>query len=966
MTLPADKPGAVVLLLAAGIIAALIGVVFSFSPRVQAHPCAFGGTDMHQDFQTRSVSCSAPTHQDIHEHTIEVDGGRDRELVFKAYLPDETKYYDNANDSIVIRFHRSFDLPDALTLTESGNNLITIGRSGSTGTVPIKNQGRAIPNDNTKELTFDGATDFPDKDNPALSSAEYITITIKAGTGIETPETPQGFDNFEDEKPYEVFISFVNGDTQDEEIQAQDKNYVIVKNPISSTVPNAAVRVELHTHAEETISTTDDIVVDFSGPSADSGFILPSFISTSRIQVRYTEEGGAPKNFNPSEVLLQGERVIFPVPLKGDDTRIAFSGDYTITFSNLARVKNPFSAGIKTIKVSSFVIGDEEDIIEAVVRRTTTVDPQTGPRGSEFTLEGKGYAAGTVTVYHDANTPPNQEREIDPGETLASVKTVRGAFSVKLTARGKLGEANYEVTARDSEGEEVSIPFIIRSSMSFEPLTVSHGSSLTIIISDWEEERNDVVAVQIAGKRVFIADAYEYDTCIDHPNSPPRDPQGRVTLTVPVPTEIPPGEQTVAVFDHAQLDYSYMSTPVIKRDCHGLTDAEKGNFLRELTQTEIKDDPIALTKATVEIEGLPLTLTPSTAARGQRVTITGSGFSSSVRGSNHIDSVWIGGKRVDNDNSGFVVGSNGDIAFTVTVPLDVANGPNEVLIEGDDHALGQAVLTVPQATIVLNPSMGQRGADFTISGSGFIANSVVLITYGAGVGAPQEETQLELALADNQGRFELLFQVPFAAAVGKRHLVKAVGESSNGGVTATVEAEASHLIPWANITTTPDSVSPGDRLSISGQNLPSFARVGPITIEGIQVLGKAGAATDENGSFETDVLVPNLDFGDQTLVVHVEEVVVPHIIVVAPPPLSGPPSQVFKELIRDGSLSAIWHYDNATQSWSVFDPLLSGETASLNDLAVVASGDIVWVNLIRPQQFQGAELTAGWNLIALK
>ncbi|MYC37895.1 MAG: hypothetical protein F4X66_13430 [Chloroflexi bacterium] len=917
---------------------------------------------MHQDFQARPVPCSAPTHQDIHEHTIEVDGGRHRELVFKAYVPNDPKFYNAENDSIVITFHRSFDLPDTATLAamiRETQDLITVDDNGSNNNADAQNVD-AVAVDGKKLMLTGGTHNGTD---PTVEAGEYITIKIKAGAGIETPETPQGFDNFEDEKPYEVFISFVNGDTPNEEIRAEDKNFVIVKNPISSTVPSAAVRVELHTHAEEIISTTDDIVVDFSGPSADSGFILPSFISTSRIQVRYTDESdGKPKNFNPSEVLLQGERVIFPVPLKGDDARIAFSGDYTITFSNLARVKNPFSAGIKTIKVSSFVIGDEEDIIEAVVRRTTTVDPQTGPRGSEFTLDGKGYAAGTVTIYHDANG----DKGINPGETLASVRTVRGAFSVKLTAQGKPGEARYEVTARDSEGEEVSKEFNIRSSMSFEPPTVSHTSSLTIVISDWEEERNDVVAVQIAGKRVFIADAEEYAHCIDHPDSPPRDAQGRVTLTVKVPTDIPPGEQTVAVFDHAQLDYSYMGDPVIKPACQSPTGTGKGSFLRKLTQTEIKDDPIALTKATVEIEGLPLTLTPSTAARGQRVTITGSGFSSSVRGSNHIDSVWIGGKRVDDDHSGFVVGSNGDIAFTVTVPLDVANGPNEVLIEGDDHALGQAVLTVPQATIVLDPSMGQRGTDFTISGSGFIANSVVLITYGAGVGAPQEETQFELDLADSQGRFELPFQVPFTAAVGKRHLVKAVGESSNRGVITSVEAEASHLIPWADIVTTPDSVSPGDRLTISGQNLPSFARVGPITIEGIQVLGKAGAATDENGSFETDVLVPNLEFGDQTLVIQVAEVVVPHIIVVAPPPLSGPPSQVFKELIRDGSLSSVWHYDNATQSWSVFDPLLSGEMASLNDLAVVDRGDIVWVNLIRPQQFQGAELTAGWNLIALK
>ena len=198
------------------------------------------------------------------------------------------------------------------------------------------------------------------------------------------------------------------------------------------------------------------------------------------------------------------------------------------------------------------MIGDEEDIVETVVRRTTTVNPQEGARGSEFTLEGKGYATGTVTVYHDAD----DDKNIDPGETLASVKAVRGAFRTKLTAGGNPGEAQYRVRTRDSEGVEVSKEFNIRSSMSFEPLTAGLGSSLTIIISDWKEEREEVVAVQIAGKPLIVAEAIEYEKCIEHPDAARRDSQGKVTLTVNVPSDIPPGEQTVAVYDHDQLDYS--------------------------------------------------------------------------------------------------------------------------------------------------------------------------------------------------------------------------------------------------------------------------------------------------------------------------------------------------------------------------------------------------------------------------
>ena len=931
--------------LCGALLAALLSVGVFAPPGAGAHNCE-SDADEHTDFQGSVVACNQPGHQKVHRNFSEpLGGGRDRELVFKAYVPDDTVPFGDADDSIVLTL-KDFFIPETLALTDSGNNpLISIEDSGDDDAV---NLTTGVTSDG-EDLILTGGTHR--NGSSTIEAGEFITITIKKGTGILTPEIPRGFDNPAD--GYPVTITFVDGGGSQSYI-AKDENIVVVENPISSDVPSATVRIVLVTYAEAEIGSSQEITVDFSGPSGDSEFIVPASISNTRVTILPEREN----SFNPSEILVQGARVTLTIPPQTSTTpaRRIPQGEYTITFSQSANIRNPYSAGNRIIEVSSTAPGDAEDEITAVIRRTTTVKPLEGPRGSEFTLEGRGYAKGTVTVY-DGN-----DETIDAEETLASVKTILGSFSVRLKARGQPGDPMYTVRTKDSYGADDSVEFTIASSMSFEPSTVSVGSELKITISDWEEDENEeVAAVRIAGQQTNAPEIkiIEYESCVDHIGLEEANDDGTVSLGVIVPSSVPPGEQTVSVYDHTQLEhFDKDDNRISKGRCMG--DGDKVGATGNEVTARLKDEPEAIATETIEIveRSVSLSLSPETVARGQKVTVTGFGFSSVAGGGNPIDSVRIGGIEVVGDYSGVEVGSAGDFALIVTVPMDIAAGSHDVRVEGRDGTLAQGTLMIAEATIALDPAEGQRGTEFKVTGRGFIPREVVVLTYGP-EGSPYGN---DIVLADDQGNFELTFTVPQTAKVGTSHRVRAVAEAG----AATVDAEASHLVPGVAITTSPESVSPGDRLTIRAQNLPSFTQVEAIRIGDIQVFRDSGVATDETGSLETDVLVPNLGFGDHILLIQVGEVRVTHIVKVTPPPLSGPPGQVFKYLIGEGILLTVWRYDNATQSWSLFDPSLPTEMTELNDLTEVSSGDVVWIKLSKPQYFQGNDLAGGWNLIALK
>ena len=407
-------------------------------------------------------------------------------------------------------------------------------------------------------------------------------------------------------------------------------------------------------------------------------------------------------------------------------------GEYTITFSNLAGIKNPYSAGNRVIKVLSYIEGDGRDEITAVIKRSTKITPEEGPRGSEFTLDGRGYAKGTVTIYHDAD----DNGLIDAGETITSVETNRGAFRVTLTAHGIPGEPQYKVKAKDSRGVDDEVVFDIIAGISFQPVPARVGAPLKITISDWESDfAPEVAAVSIAGREAYVAEVIEYRNCFDYTGAfQPHEVYKTVSLEIEVPTYVPPGKQAVSVYGPDQLQLTYEDEDNGSPDAGNPSclnfDGVWGSRTGKKMMVNIKKEPNPIVTETILVVEQNLTLTPDTAARGQRVTITGSGFTRAARGEDHIANVWIGGKPVVDDHSELEVGSAGEFAFTVTVPLDIPDGRHEVLLEGNDDTLGRGTLTIPEATLSLDREQSQQDTELKIIGSGFIANEVVLLTYG--------------------------------------------------------------------------------------------------------------------------------------------------------------------------------------------------------------------------------------------
>ena len=310
--------------------------------------------------------------------------------------------------------------------------------------------------------------------------------------------------------------------------------------------------------------------------------------------------------------------------------------------------------------------------------------------------------------------------------------------------------------------------------------------------------------------------------------------------------------------------------------------------------------------------------------------------------------------------------SNGKLADSFHVPFGLKPGTYRLVVRDEGNRVGEANLTIPKPMIMLDPDMGQRGETVVVEGENFPAEDLVTVRY-RGVAVASSST-------DTVGQFRATFTVPITAPIGATHEVMARSENKGDGSTvdgvtrATLSATADHVVPDETLELSPDTVAAGGRLTVTGGNLPLFTPV-TVRIGGIAAAGRAigeDDASDGTGRYERVILVPQLTPGTHTveLTAHArnEDISVARFVDIADI-VTRPTDEVFEDQIMAGQLVVVWRYDNATATWASFDP---NAPAELNDLTLVSTNDIVWVEVSEGVEFQGGNLYAGWNLITLE
>ena len=824
---------------------------------------------------------------------------------------------------------------------EAGINMLAATWSHSQGADDYTVQWRAMAatdwsegattTDNFYDITgLTGGTTYWVRVRPNMEGAEESRFTAVRGTPDSPAPKPEPGVKLEDG----VTLSSMNADT--------------------------AVRVVVGATAGSVIRGGNDIEITMSGFQFPDGGIDEDEVIVQ----------GAGSSFygNPQDISVSGSKITVTIPTKvigaggaAVDTQLD-AGVYQVTFKQNAGLKTPTSSGTKTVTVDDGDATDEEFDVSIVTH--VSVKPSWASRGDAVTVTGKGInASGTATVHltdmkiTDKTKGSDLTDELvlgtasmDGGAAVVEVDTSSSRFDAGAVAATKDDDAKgtNTIVMVDAGGNIVGSAVIgITPTVSLDVTEVRRSGLMEITVSDWYY--GDVYDVKVNGIQVNLPDGRDEGSEADDWEVQSVGSDNKETFDVIVDRSVRLGTMQVVVY--------------------GETKDQQGTVTSQDKHSQ-----------TVDVGVFDLSVNPTTAVSDQVIRIEGSGFLSRAC----ITSITVGERSIDEATNGDDVSedsrdcvdtdSNGKLADSFRVPLGLKPGTYRLVVRDDGNRVGEADLEIAKPTIVLDPVMSQRGDTVTVVGSNFPAEDLITVSYvpeGATRGIP-----VASASSDTVGKWRATFTVPVTAPIGAEHEVVAQSQDKGDGSEvegfnfnrADLNAKAIHEVPDETLEVSPDIVAAGQRLTVTGGNLPLFTPVSVI-IGGIRAAGRVigeDDASDGSGRYQRVILVPQLQPGTHTveLIAHArnEDISVARFVEISDI-VTRPTDEVFAGQIAAGQLLVVWRYDNATSTWASYNPTAPAE---INDLIEVSTDDIVWVEVTENVEFQGQTLFAGWNLISLE
>ena len=636
----------------------------------------------------------------------------------------------------------------------------------------------------------------------------------------------------------------------------------------------------------------------------DTGFVLPEAIADSSVDIASDDFDGSPNN-----VLVSGEKVTMTVPTvraNGDPQMADVMGNYTIRIKQSAGITNPAAGGEKTVKWQENAPDGDKKEAKVTIERVITLSKKDGTRGTESTATFKGFANGTATI----NLNDAKLGEVTIADNL-------GTYELDTTSTKFLANQDNVITAQDAggnnQGEDGAATFTIKPKVVLDPEETSVSKEVTLKLSDWPVD-HDITTVTIGASPANPASSQDTDD------------EGKAEFKVMVPANANRGSQTVKVTG---------------------TDPEGDGEKKAPSAT-----------ATLKVGVLALTIQPASVVPGQQITIEGSGF----LGTDEIDEVTVGSLDVVISPAA-EASSAGDIVITINIPSPsdgdgIGHGTKKVSVAATNGSgrVAEGSIEIPKSTVTLSPAESRRGTTVNVSGIGFPSGDLVQVKYD------NSGTFVTVAAgpADASGAISINFDVPSYAKIGTKHDV----EATSVGVYAGVTAKAIHETPGAQVTLSSKQIASGETLTLSGMNFPAFATVAIMEIGGVDVRPVPAPATSIDGDFESTVLVPGLELGNQTVSVRVSQTTITTFLEIVASAAPSAPTDVFADLIDNGTLSRVWYLERETQEWSFYDP--APEFAPHNNLKEVSSGQIVDIIMKAEDTFQGETLYVGSNPIAIE